>query len=131
MRRELLPHKPASPDMTPMMDIVFILIIFFVVTASFDREPGIELGRPDGPVPPAPEQDVSLVFELGPGGTVVRQGVLTDVWSAAAAMKQFHTEHADKPVILKLRDGSKVELLMRFYDLARMAGYRSDEIQVI
>lgn len=131
MKRGNTPRTPASPDMTPMMDIVFILIIFFVVTASFEKELGIELGRPDGSVPHEPEQDVSLVFELGPEGTVLRHGVLTDVWSAAATMKQFRIEHTDKPVILKLREGSQVAMLIRLYDLARAAGYGSADIQVV
>lgn len=34
-------------DLTPMLDVVFIMLIFFIVTASFIKEPGIEVNRPD------------------------------------------------------------------------------------
>ncbi|PCK08224.1 MAG: biopolymer transporter ExbD [Alteromonadaceae bacterium] len=34
-------------DLTPMLDVVFIMLIFFIVTASFIKEPGVEINRPD------------------------------------------------------------------------------------
>lgn len=34
-------------DLTPMLDVVFIMLIFFIVTASFVKEPGVEVNRPD------------------------------------------------------------------------------------
>ncbi|MBN2707341.1 MAG: biopolymer transporter ExbD, partial [Deltaproteobacteria bacterium] len=42
-RRE---RKPAQIDMAPMLDMVFILLIFFLVTTSFVKETGIEVNRP-------------------------------------------------------------------------------------
>lgn len=34
-------------DLTPMLDVVFIMLIFFIVTASFIKEPGVDINRPD------------------------------------------------------------------------------------
>ena len=37
----------ATIDLTPMLDVVFIMLIFFIVTATFIKEPGVEIDRPD------------------------------------------------------------------------------------
>ncbi len=40
-------EEAGAIDLTPMLDVVFIMLIFFIVTASFIKEPGIEVNRPD------------------------------------------------------------------------------------
>jgi len=40
-------EEAGAIDLTPMLDVVFIMLIFFIVTASFIKEPGIEVDRPD------------------------------------------------------------------------------------
>ncbi|WP_096085189.1 ExbD/TolR family protein [Agaribacterium haliotis] len=40
-------EEAGAIDLTPMLDVVFIMLIFFIVTASFVKEPGIEVNRPD------------------------------------------------------------------------------------
>lgn len=124
-------HINSSPDMTPMLDIVFILIIFFVLTTTFAVDLGIEPTRPITNPRVHTSKEPVLLFELGSEANVTRNGVPTDIWSAEAMMKQFRTEYADKPVILKLLDGSKLKLVVRMYDAAHKAGYKSQEIIVL
>ena len=40
-------QEEAALDLTPMMDIVFIMLIFFIVTTSFVKETGVEVNRPN------------------------------------------------------------------------------------
>jgi biopolymer transport protein ExbD len=40
-------EEAGAIDLTPMLDVVFIMLIFFIVTASFVKEPGVEVDRPD------------------------------------------------------------------------------------
>ncbi len=40
-------EEEATIDLTPMLDVVFIMLIFFIVTASFIKEAGIDVNRPD------------------------------------------------------------------------------------
>ena len=50
MRRSLISQaveEKDEPNITPMLDVVFILLIFFIVTANFIKEPGLEINRPD------------------------------------------------------------------------------------
>ena len=47
--QNLVEEEEATIDMTPMLDVVFIMLIFFIVTASFVKESGIDVNRPDAP----------------------------------------------------------------------------------
>ena len=50
MRRSPISNAVAEEEdinLTPMLDVVFILLIFFIVTANFIKEPGLEVNRPD------------------------------------------------------------------------------------
>ena len=46
-RRNTQEEETGAIDLTPMLDVVFIMLIFFIVTASFVKEPGVEIDRPD------------------------------------------------------------------------------------
>ena len=41
-------EEESEINLTPMLDVVFIMLIFFIVTANFIKEPGLEINRPDG-----------------------------------------------------------------------------------
>ena len=47
MARKKAEPEEGAIDLTPMLDVVFIMLIFFIVTASFVKEPGVEVDRPD------------------------------------------------------------------------------------
>ncbi len=47
-RKRMKTGDEAEVDLTPMLDIVFIMLIFFIVTATFIKEPGLEVNKPDG-----------------------------------------------------------------------------------
>ncbi len=122
--------RDSPPDMTPMLDIVFILIIFFVVTASFVQERGIGLERPQGKQDGPPTQQ-GLMLQVAPGHRILYQGHVVDVWAAVALMKQFHVEHDDQIILVKLEAGAKLGLLIRLLDHGRMAGLPRGSIAVL
>lgn len=108
--------------MTPMLDIVFIMLIFFIVTASFVHEEGLQLGRSEGvPFPPEVPEN-SLTFRLLADYRIEVNGRLVDLWSAAALIKEFHTEHPDQPVGIKLEAGARRRTMVRLIDTAYEAG---------
>ena len=47
MRRKIRKQEEGGIDLTPMMDIVFIMLIFFIVTTSFVKETGVDINRPN------------------------------------------------------------------------------------
>lgn len=112
----------ARPDMTPMLDIVFIMLIFFIVTASFVHEEGLLVGRSDNaPVLSEPTEN-TLTFRLMADYRIEVNGRLVDLWSAAALIKEFHTEHPDQPVGIKLEVGARHRTMVRLIDTAYEAG---------
>ena len=120
----------ASPDMTPMLDIVFILIIFFVVTASFVHERGLGVNRPQGaPPPPSPRE--GLLLQLAPGHRILYQGHVIDVLAATALMKKFHVEHDEQVILVKLEAGAKLGQLVTLLDHGRVAGLPPASIAVL
>lgn len=112
----------ARPDMTPMLDIVFIMLIFFIVTASFIHEEGLLLGRSDGEINEPKRADNSLTFRLLPDYRIESGGRLVDLWSAAALIKEFHTEHPEQPIGIKLEPGARHRTMVRLLDVAYEAG---------
>ena len=60
----------AEIDLTPMLDVVFIMLIFFIVVASFIKEAGIEVNRPDDNQPQDPNDAVSIVVEVASDGQI-------------------------------------------------------------
>ena len=54
----------AEIDLTPMLDVVFIMLIFFIVVASFIKEAGVEVNRPDKNQPDNPEDSTSILVEV-------------------------------------------------------------------
>ena len=47
MAKKRKQEEAGAIDLTPMLDVVFIMLIFFIVTASFVKEPGVEIQRTD------------------------------------------------------------------------------------
>lgn len=130
MTRFAHPNKDAAPDMTRMLDIVFILIIFFVVTASFVHERGLNINKPQaGPTPPPTEE--GLLLELASGHRILYQGYSIHMDAAAALMKKFHVEHSDQVIVVKLETGAKLGQLVRLLDRGRLAGLPRGSIAVI
>ena len=68
-------------DMTPMLDIVFIMLIFFIVTTSFVKEDGIELNRPAANPPETPNESPTrpILIEINENSEVSIKGRMIDV----------------------------------------------------
>ena len=109
-------------DLTPMLDVVFIMLIFFIVTASFVKEQGIELNRPDSSDAPPNEESVSVVVGVSENGEIMMEGRRIDIRAVRANIQRKLAESADAPVIIQAEDKAKATLLIRIADQAREAG---------
>ena len=84
----------AAIDMTPMLDIVFIMLIFFIVTTSFVKEKGLEVSRPkDSKTPPPPTNVKSLSIRVNEDGTIVVNGRQVDIRRVEANIQSFLAEN--------------------------------------
>ena len=117
----------AEVDMTPMLDIVFIMLIFFIVTATFLDEKGVDLTQP----PPPPDNDIPQ--KSTPAITVYVDGrdqCSVDGQSTICDRVTLRVERllADKPgasVILRLDESARHELLIGLKDELDSKGYAS------
>ncbi len=122
--RRKIAEEPAEIDMTPMLDVVFILLIFFVVTATFVQESGIDINRPpitDQP-PPQEQQTRTLVFRIAENNSVWMEGRRIDVRSVRANVERAHAESPQTRIIIEAHPRSKTATFVLISDQAREAG---------
>ena len=113
-------------DLTPMLDVVFILLIFFVVTATFLSETALNAASSQGEdEPPPPEDDKrNILFEIGANNEIILNGnprpiVETQIRSN---IDQLRAENPEATVIIQPDLLSDVETLVMIMDAARQAG---------
>ena len=109
-------------NLTPMLDVVFIMLIFFIVTASFIKEAGLDVNRPDVPETNIPEQNVSIVVNLTELNEIRIDGRIIDPRAVRANIERMHAEEPDAPVVIRPHVKSKNQLLIQVMDAARQAG---------
>ena len=81
-------------DMTPMLYIVFIMLIFFILTTSFVTEKGLEVNRPnDSKTHPPPTNVKSLSIRVNEDGTIVVNGREVDIRRVEANIQSFLAEN--------------------------------------
>ncbi len=115
-------EEESEVNLTPMLDVVFIMLIFFIVTASFIKEAGLDVNRPDVPETNVPEQNVSIVVNLTELNEIRIDGRIIDPRAVRANIERMHAEEPDAPVVIRPHVKSKNSLLITVMDAARQAG---------
>ena len=114
-------------DLTPMLDVVFILLIFFVVTATFLSETAISAASSDNnnqDPPPESDDKKNILFEIGANNEIILNGnprpvIQTQIRSN---IDQLKAENPAASVIIQPDDSSDVATLILIMDAARQAG---------
>ena len=111
-------------DISPLMDCVFILLIFFIVTTTFVEESGIEVDKPQPSASqPLDSENDTVVLELTAKGEVLHEGREIKVAGVRPLVKQMlRSFGADVPVIIQADEGSRSGTLARILDEAKVAG---------
>jgi biopolymer transport protein ExbD len=121
--RRKVAEEQTDIDMTPMLDVVFILLIFFVVTASFVREAGLDINRPPiSDEPPPDSQPTAVVFRIAEDNTVWLEGRRIDIRSVRANVERTHAENPRAKVIIDAHPRAKTETFVLISDQSREAG---------
>ena len=110
-------------DMTPMLDVVFIMLIFFIVTASFVNESGLGVNRPPtSDQPPPDSENTNIVFRISESNELMLEGRRIDIRSVRANVERMHAEKPEAKVVVSAHPKSKTELFAKISDQAREAG---------
>ena len=108
-------------DLTPMLDVVFIMLIFFIVTATFIKEAGIDVNRPDTQTAEL-KKTVSLPVAVGPDSAVWIDKKKVDIRNVRPLMERLHAENPKGGLVIQADITSKVEKVLAIMDAARNIG---------
>ncbi|PHS25702.1 MAG: biopolymer transporter ExbD [Methylophaga sp.] len=111
----------AEVNMTPLIDMVFILLIFFIVTTSFVKETGVDVSRPSAKTAVKKEK-ANILIAIKPNGEVWIDKRLIDRRAVRANVERLHAENPEGSVIILADKESKTGLLIEVMDQARLAG---------
>jgi biopolymer transport protein ExbD len=109
-------------NLTPMLDVVFIMLIFFIVTASFIREAGIDVNRPDAPVTESKPEDANILVLINANDEIWIERRLIDPRAVRANIERMHAENPDGSVVIQANNASTNKILVEVMDSARSAG---------
>jgi biopolymer transport protein ExbD len=123
MRRRLSrKREEAEINVTPMLDVVFIMLIFFIVTTSFVSEFGIDVNRPTSAPIQEPDEDEVIAVRIDENDQIFVQGRLVDVRAVRANIESGLALQPDAAVIVIADRVADAGLLVRVVDQARVAG---------
>ena len=113
--------KETGIDLTPMLDVVFIMLIFFIVTTSFVKEAGIDVSRPNAAT--AQKKDkASILIAISQAGDIWIDKRRVDVRSVRANVERLHAESPEGSVVIQADKVSHTGVLVKVMDQVRLAG---------
>ena len=122
MRRRREQPREDRVNLTPMLDVVFIMLIFFIVTATFVKEVGLDVNQPESePVTVDPEKK-AIVVHVTSADRIIIAGQDVDVRSVRANIERMHAENPEAPVVIRPHPDSRTDTTVRILDSARQAG---------
>jgi len=108
-------------DLTPMLDVVFIMLIFFIVTASFIKETGVEVNRPDSNTDTS-QSDVGILVAVDSNSQVWIDGRRIDVRAVRSNIERLRAENPEGSVVIQADENSTADVIVKVMDGARDAG---------
>ena len=124
MRRAPISQAVAEEEeinITPMLDVVFILLIFLIVTANFIKEPGLEVNRPDSETA-EPTENAAILIAVGNAGEIYMDGRRIDKRQVKANVVRLLAENPQGSVVIQADEKATADTIMAVMDGAREAG---------
>ena len=120
MRKNLFqaqPEEEAEINLTPMLDVVFIMLIFFIVTASFVKESGLDVNRPDAPTA-VKKENANILVAIGANNEIWINRRRIDPRAVRANIERMHAENPEGAVIIQADKKAFTETLVTVMDSA-------------
>jgi len=119
--------RKSEINMTPLIDIVFILLIFFIVTTSFVRESGVDVQKPSAQTAETKEK-ANVILGLTAQGQIFVEGRPLDIRSVRAYMERFLAETPEGAVVIVADKQSMTGTTVQVLDQCRLAGVKNISI---
>jgi biopolymer transport protein ExbD len=120
-RRRTREAEESEVNLTPMLDVVFIMLIFFIVTASFVKEAGIDVNRPDAATAEKKTKG-NILVAITENGQIWIDKRQVDPRALRANIERLFAENPQGSVVIQADKNSKNGLLVQVMDSARLAG---------
>jgi biopolymer transport protein ExbD len=127
MRKRRHLDDEAEINITPMLDIVFIMLIFFIVTTSFVKEKGLEVSRPSS----APPKNITeqkkgpIVVKIDASSNITMKGRLIERKAVQANLEREKAEKPDSTLIVAAHPDAETDALVTILDAAKAVGVAS------
>ena len=127
MRREIgksiaEEEEETEINLTPMLDVVFIMLIFFIVTASFVKESGLDVNKPPDSEVQEKDDDENILIVINANDDIYISRRLIDKRAIRANIERLHAENPDGIVVVQAHNNSSNETLVEVMDASRLAG---------
>jgi len=125
---KISPSRPEEPDvnLTPMIDVVFLLLLFFMVSTSFIRESSLKVDLPEATGQALPEQELSIDIVINADGQFLINEVTLENPSAvqlSAHLKQAVGETENPHIIISADANAEYQHIVTAMDIAQQLGY--------
>ncbi|MGR9089460.1 MAG: ExbD/TolR family protein [Gammaproteobacteria bacterium] len=121
MARATADEDESAIDITPMLDVVFIMLIFFIVTATFVKEAGIDVNRPDAATA-VKQEKANILIAISATNEIWIDRRRVDIRSVRPNIERLHAENPQGSVVIQADKESKTETLIKVMDASRSAG---------
>lgn len=119
--------EDSALDLTPMMDIVFIMLIFFIVTTSFVKETGVDINRPNAETAERDEKG-NILVAINQNNEIWIDKRRIDLKAVRANIERLKIEYPEGSVIIQADKESRSGLLVETMDQIRLAGVQNISI---
>ena len=120
-RKRARQEEDADIDITPMLDIVFIMLIFFIVTATFVKESGIDVTRPDAETA-IKQNRVAILIAIRDNNEIWINRRKVDLASVRANIEKLHAENPQGGAVIQADRQAETGVLVEIMDQVRLAG---------
>ncbi len=122
MRRSFISEaaneEEGAIDLTPMLDVVFIMLIFFIVTATFIKESGVEVNRPEASSANQ-KDDTTVLVAISADNSIWMDKRRIDVRSVKANIERLHAENPEGGVVIQADELASIKTFTSVLDAAR------------
>ncbi len=123
-------HNPTEVDVSPLIDMVFILLIFFMVTTTFVKDMKLDINRPSASSASKSDGKTIRVY-IDNVGEVFIDNQAVKVWAIQSKVRDLLRTATDKNVLVVTDDGIPVNKLIDVVDECRMAGAKEVAVSTL
>ncbi len=122
MRKNMVQEEEENEiNLTPMLDVVFIMLIFFIVTASFIKEAGIDVERPDTFTAES-QDDAAILIAISPNDEIWVDRRETEPTALRGTIERLHAENPKGSIVIQADENSSNAALIIVMEAAKAAG---------